>query len=74
MFGLRDKVRIKNGPQVYTIEEIRQVDDGKLYSIQPGADFASRQWKNGSEIVLVGKAKLIQDIASNSMAGLTSRA
>jgi len=56
LFELRDKVRIKNGPQVYTIEDIRDVASGKLYSIQVGTDFASRQWKEESEIVLVGKA------------------
>jgi len=59
LFELRDKVRIKNGPQVYTIEDIRDVANGKLYSIQLGADFASRQWKEEREIVLVGKARNI---------------
>jgi len=42
---------------VYTIEDIRDVANGKLYSIQLGLDFASRQWKEESEIVLVGKAR-----------------
>jgi hypothetical protein len=59
LFERRDKVRIKNGPQVYTIEDIREVVNGKLYSIQLGADFASKQWKEESEIVLVGKARNI---------------
>ena len=57
MFELRDKVRIKNGPQVYIIEDIRDVANGKLYSVQLGADCASRQWKDENEIVLVGKAR-----------------
>jgi len=56
MLGLHDEVRIKNSPRVYTIEDIRDVDNGKLYSIQLGADFASRQWKEESDIVLVAKA------------------
>jgi hypothetical protein len=44
---------------VYTIEDIRDVANGKLYSIQLGLDFASRQWKEESEIVLVGKARSV---------------
>lgn len=51
MFQLRDKVRIKNeGPAIYTIEEIRPTDTGIKYWIQFGTDFATRQWRNESEL------------------------
>ena len=58
MFGLRDKVRIKNGgAEVWTVEQIMYLGIGKKYLIELGRDSATRQWKEESEIELLEKAK-----------------
>jgi len=56
MLEAGDSVRIRDGgPAVYTIVGTRSPDD--LYQIQLGNNAASVQWKKGSELELVVKAK-----------------
>lgn len=57
MFGLRDKVQIKNGgPEIWAVEQIMDLGIGKKYLIELGRDSATRQWKEESEIELFEKA------------------
>ena len=58
MFGLHDKVRIKDGgPGVWTIEQIMDVESPKKYWIELNGEFTTRQWKTENELELVEKAK-----------------
>jgi len=58
MLDTHDKVRIIDaGPEIGTIEQIAETENGTKYSIEFVRDAATRQWKLESELELVEKAK-----------------
>ena len=56
-FKIKDRVSIKGKPEVFTVEEIREIPgDETKYWVQLGTNFATREWAKEGELELANKS------------------